>query len=689
MTASAEYQTFHLGPYGYRLDGAYRPDHFALPCLPQVRSGRLAIYPTRETIGPPDPDADDALSTINFMDLSSGIGIRVINPSSDITHSAWATADVRYTDGWTNPPLPAMAQPGSFSGNVSQFLRIGATTYGLWGTSLHPWDSDAHTWGAGTALGATPVGEGVSWNGAAYFPCGATGYVRIAESSPGTLAAPATIAGAASPTSNDPVPTSNPRPLLFTIYQQNLWAITTAATGYVLALSTTGATGEWVWPYQTNRETFVKVNTSVTPRKLLPFINRDGERALWLITNRGGLRYDEGNIAWEETNLWDVPPHPDFGRDAIAWRPGEDLWIVGGGGDMVQYTNANSIQPGAGPGGTGEGLPAAKRGSIVALSSDIANLWALLHGDTSADSTPEIVEDSPYGDAMYVPDALATSAVLAYNGKGWHPLWESSEPTGAPTDIYVSDAPKANGHADYRVFWGVGDEAWSMPCRLTMYSSRQGRERGIDAFAPSSYIEWGEFSGGSIAKRKLASHVAIILNHGAQNGQYVTYEYQTDADPPTLWHTLGSAYDPNKRTVLPFGLSDDTQFSSGLDFLWIKQRLGLFNTGASTTTPDVRAISLGYLITPQDAGNYIFTVPLPLDTDARTEKTRQQIQALLYGYLESREFLHLIWGERHSRVYVAGVSETVYASDDAFGALTLNLIEVRTRDGFTIANGLT
>src|SRR5690606_28005414 len=107
-----------------------------------------------------------------------------------------------------------------------------------------------------------------------------------------------------------------------------------------------------------NRSRFVTINKSYVPRKLIEFINREGGPALWCVHSRGAVRFDEMNNTWTATSLREVPPHPDFGRDALVFRPGEDLWMVAGGGDMLQYTTNNVTQPGAGPGGGQGGIPA-------------------------------------------------------------------------------------------------------------------------------------------------------------------------------------------------------------------------------------------------------------------------------------------------------------------------------------------
>lgn len=676
----AEPSTFILGPYGFLHPetGAYAPEYYTFFTDMSYSGGRLGVYPRRGTQGPTDPDKDDTLSTVNWMDLTGGVGARVINPSSELNMVEWSTMDIRYTDGWTNAPRPIMRQPASFTGNLTDLIVIGTSLYGLWGEHLHKWDADDHTWGNSAAdLSETPVGKAILFNDVAYFPCGSVGYVTVAESAPGTLGLPATIAGAATPPDNDPVPTSNPRPLLFTIYNENLYCLTIASEGYTLALSVTGDTNDWFWPYQTNRNRFVTVNKSYVPRVLLEFINRDGGPALWCVHSRGALRFDEGNNKWTGVSLRDVPPHPDFGRAARVFRSGEDLWIVAGGGDFIQYTTNNVAQPAAGPGGGHGGIPASKRGSIVSMTADLANLYCLMRGNQALDASPSMVEDAP-SDPLYVPDAQATSSLLAYNSKGWFPLWETTVPSGTPSVCLVADPVKADGTCDYRVHWAIGEEAWSAPCRLETYSAQQGREQEIDEFDDINYIQWGKYHAGSISREKLFSHALVLLEHGNADTEYVEIEYQTNADPAGTWHLLGRAWNDETYTILPFGLSADGRFASGLSSLWMRYRLTSYGLGGATSTPVVTAFSVAFLIIPIDAGNFIMRLLLPPDTDPEAEKTREQIKTLMYGFAESREFLHMILDNTHLRAYVAGVSETAVTTRDGWGVMQVNLIQVPT-----------
>lgn len=691
----AEWQTIILAPYGAD------PLAWTFHAQAAVRGGRTKIFPKRGTLGPTDFDRDDTLSTANWSDLSGGSGIAVINPSTDMGKSWWHVADARGTDGWTCPPEAISSRPGTYSGNHVPVGRIGASTYGLWGTAIHKWDPATRTWGNAVAtIGTVVNSEGiVSFNDAMYFPLGSSGYAYVAESAPGTLGSVTTVAGAAAPTANSPVPTSNPRVWAFAVHQQKLWAITTSADGHVLASNTTGASGNWFWPYDDARGTFIKISTSTEPKTLFQFLNTQQERQLWCSSKRGCLIWDPLEMTWQESNLWDVPPHPDFGRCAKVFRPGEAVWIASGGGDLIQYQSNGTVVPASGPGGAGHGLPdvntrlgdgmpASKRGSVVSMATDLANLFLLVQGEQAVGASDDVLEEDDASDPITIPGSEGQSSVIAWTGKGFHPLWESTEPLGTATKIVVSDALDADGNTDYRAFWGTGEDSWSMPCRLTTHSSRQAVDVGnVWRFATSGYIELGEFWAGSFAVHKLASHISITMAK-ANAANYAEYEYQTDHSSLGQWTTLGIANEeePGHDTVLGFNLSDDGLWVKGQHYHWIKQRIRLYGAGG-TTSPVVRGISLAYLPLPQDAATKTYAVQLPTDVSPKSDMTREQIEAKLEALLSAEEFVYLKHQHRTYRAYVASVANTEMLTRDGWGIANVTVIQIPSGVHGTLGDG--
>src|SRR6185369_1332221 len=217
----------------------------------------------------------------------------------------------------------------------------------------------------------------------------------------------------------DPQPTYAPKPLLFGVHQQALWAITVAESGnperdYTLARSMTGNAGDWNWPLNTaaTPARYVKLDDGCVPYQLLTFPTQTGINGLWVSTNQGLAVYDSNDMTWTESLMWNVPPHPDFGRSAAVFRPGEALWVASGGGDLMKLTSNGVIVPASGPGGTGSGLPESRRGSVRSMATDLANLYLLLSKRNT--------------------DGTHNMTLIAGTGIGWHPLWEND-------DVNVSD----------------------------------------------------------------------------------------------------------------------------------------------------------------------------------------------------------------------------------------------------------
>jgi hypothetical protein len=527
----------------------------------------------------------------------------------------------------------------------------------------------------------------VTFNDRMWFPLGGAGYTSITETAPGILGNQITVAGAATPPDNAPVPTSNPKVWAFGVHQEMLWALTISTEGYALASNTDGATNKWVWPFDTGaRQSFVKLNLSTEPWLLFEFNNPKQEPSLWVSTRRGLKTYDANATAWVDSNLVDVPPHPDFGKAVKVWRPGEAAWVAGGGGDLIQYQSDGTVIPASGPGGANQGMPIGRRGSVVSMASDLKNLILLVAGETAFGESASIVEDSEGSDPIYIPGANGITSLIAWTGVGFHPLWESGTDADAPTTVVVSDTTvPSTGKVDYRTFWGVGEDSWSMESQLTTASARQAVELAASGFesprrrfANSAYFEFGEFNAGTLAIRKLFSHAAIFMPY-ASEGNYAWIEYQTQADQFGGWHFLGEARVANQRVVMPFGMTPigDQWASKGLACDWIKTRVWLVGTGGYLA-PVVAGLSLAYMPLPADAATKTYTVLLPPDVDEVTDRTREQTLAMLYRHVISEEFIYLQHLEDTYRAYVASVSETGFLSRDGVGTAQVTVLQIPT-----------
>lgn len=694
--------TIILGPYEI-----VKVNHaayvFPVEKTPPIKTGRTKVFPGHATVGPTDPDFDDTLNTFNVKDLSGGSGIYRINASSDAQNYWWGVASVEGTDGMTSGREAIMRKPAVYEPGCVPLGRIGTSSYALWGTKIHQWDPDTLTWGAALGTIGTVINtEGIAtFNGKMYFPLGDSGYARVGEVSAGTLDTPEIFTGDANPTyETDPDQTS-PRVLMFQVHRDLLWAITTSAQGHAVVASPTGNDDDWHWEQTGSAANgdWIKIDTSFEPRTTAVFPNQQNDVSLWVAGRRGLKVYISADSGWQDTNLTNVPPHPDFGKAMAVFRPGEALHIAGGGGDIIQYTIGGNVVPASGPGGGKEGMPARKQGSAISFASDLFHLYALYKAIRTPNDPDALVEDTPGDDPIYIPQFQSPTILMANNGKGWHPVWESdgeasnsegvTSDQGVPTKVVVSDAEK-NGVTDYRVFWNVGSECWTMTCRLGTHSSRQAIKAALttpsfvgERFRPISYIEWGQFYGTSIAANKLWSHMAFQMDH-ADAVNYAEYSYSTERFGEDNWQFLGVADhddedDEDPRIVLPFGVIDN-EFSQGISSRWLRQRVRLI-CGEATAPPIITSMSLAYLPLTQDAATKAYTIPLPVDVDNRTNKTAEVIINTLESIFSpvdqgDEKFLYMQEGTKKYRAMLSSVTYARTPTNDGPGSLNITVIQI-------------
>ena len=424
---------------------------------------------------------------------------------------------------------------------------------------------------------------------------------------------------------------------------------------------------------------FVKLNTTTEPHVLFEWLTPSMDPiAAWYPPGAACSSTTSPRSSWTPRNLRDVPPHPNFGRAVKIFRPGEAVWVATGGGDVWQMTAGGVVVPASGPGGAKQGMPVGKRGDVISMASDLANLYMLTKGRVEDTADTSFLEDAS-SDPFYVPTASGVSTLISWTGKGFHPLWESSADAGVPTRVVVSDAIDDLGEADYRVFWNTGEDSWSMEGMLDTYSSRQAIHAGatgagLRRFDTTSYIEWGEFYAGTFALSKLASHVNIYMPY-ANATNYVEYEYATEEHDDDEWITLGQVNTQKQLVTLPFGLSADGKFSSGLSNQFLRQRLRFVGAGGYVA-PVVSGLSVAFMPLPGDAATKTYTVPLPIEVDPKTDLTREQIINKLEELVRIEEFVYLKHQERTYRAYVASIGDTGMTSRDASGTLNLTVIQI-------------
>jgi DNA-binding beta-propeller fold protein YncE len=191
------------------------------------------------------------------------------------------------------------------------------------------------------------------------------------------------------------------------------------ATG-ALAWSFTGDSNDWSWIWNTEFGRSTQILDG-TPTQLIPFFDHEGSPTLYVVADNGtAWMFDQTGFTLEPTTI-QFAAHPDFGRTATVWRPGEDLLIAVGLG-LIKYTVAGVKDPEMGL-SRGDGMPYTNLGAIVDLEPETSMLFALVSGTTETSST--FAYDSQWGTVGSGDGELNAPRQLARDGNG---------------DIYVADS---------------------------------------------------------------------------------------------------------------------------------------------------------------------------------------------------------------------------------------------------------
>jgi tripartite motif-containing protein 71 len=347
------------------------------PCEWDVTFNELSIFEKKVTFGRIDKDSDDIVSSYVMSDWSGGGQIDLLT-GADQSRYRHGMLDARTPGAITLPQYVEEITPTGATGDTTYPMgQIGNYPVHIKDDLVYTWDEDTDTLSTGVSISTyTPVGKATRFGSGLYVPLGTDGYAIITLSGTDPVwNRHAGVSEAASSTA-----TSSPNVTDFEVWDNKLWAMT--PTG-VLAYSFTGANNAWAWDqaWAAERAAFLKLDTARTPRRLLTFPDNNGDPCLTIISDAAAYRVDFVSKVYEPTAI-QFPPHPDFGRGATVWRPGEDLKIAVGL-EMISYSTAGVVDPETGL-SRNDGMPFTNLGTITDLEAETSSLYAAVTGSSSS-----------------------------------------------------------------------------------------------------------------------------------------------------------------------------------------------------------------------------------------------------------------------------------------------------------------
>lgn len=292
------------------------------------------------------------------------------------------------------------------------------------------------------------------------------------------------------------------------------------------------------------------------------YLDRDaaGDTIIYASTKKGLYAHSFGNDKWVETQL-SLPGHGTTGSGATTWR---DAAYISAGLDVWAYkvdayygTTISAIGL-----GKDDGLPQLRGGEIVKFIPGYNELFALV------DSTYE--------------GTTSRSTVMAYDGRGWQCVWESSAANvGMSTGIISSVSA-------YRLWFGAGTSLYYIPLQKNI---RNPKKVATYTYATSGVHITPWFDANWVGVKNALRLKTFCKDTTANETVLVQYriDHATTAIAST-WTTLGTiaAAGDGVETEYTFGSSVGTNFKS------IQFKLTLSRGSTTTLSPDVQYMVLEY-----------------------------------------------------------------------------------------------
>ncbi len=678
-----------------------------LPVEGEVRTSQLAVFERKVTIGDASKDSDDYISSWIQGDWSGGGQILDLAEGVEVNRFWWGEAETRFVNQTALPPLVgknAVATNGNVwplgdlwslqTGDIAKFA-VAYAVGGVYYVTLYDPSTDTWSAGASQTWAGPPVSKPVAFRGKAdpavtylVVPLGgaevtaggtqqAYGLLHLGSNGALVSSVVNVAVGGNTETSADGAPAAT----LLLADEGRLLAMDRKGLMWSAADCSSAKWGKlWNPEGQLDGAGALQFDMSQKPKRLVSYMNRNGEPTPMLVTDEGAwyLWSKEGSSYWVKSHI-QYPPHPDFGNGVAVWRPGEDLWMTAGV-DCVRLTSANVVVPMSGP-SRDDGMPLERRGLIKDLVPEMSCLFALIDGDSSSGQSQTWVEDGGLynDDAPYFSAGKSYPSLMAFTGTGWHTLWSPEGETATFTWGVLSKLNKG-----YRLWWGMSDGSvrW-FKLRRTFHNPRSGLDltngSGVDEYALTGYLETGRFDAAMRGFDKIASHVVIYADYASAKEKIIV-QYRTDQIPN--YKDLGVVTAKGK-TSIPFNVVDE--FSAGSQFNWIQFRIELQRDPSDVTrTPILDSFVLHFVKVPQNTASFVFTVPLPKRD--WMGKSAGEIVRHLNGLLEHGGFIKFVHGAgwdddgETTKVYrgkVAGISGADATGEDYSGARTVNFIALQ------------
>ncbi len=373
--------------------------------------------------------------------------------------------------------------------------------------------------------------------------------------------------------------------------------------------------------------------------QLIEWRDRYGRRALYCLTSRTLLGYDDDSNTWQEFATSPLRPLPGIGntwKNAVAvwayvWPRDDNLYVAHGQDGLLQYTGStiDYLSPNK-PGG----LPLGRRMTLTGIVGN--NRFIFVNG-------------YPAGSAL---DSTSEGATIALSAaQGWHTLWRDTALLRWPLAVGYGNGTLYTLRDDGTVWSQSVPEVPDLPTNAVGRAYDTTQTQGhytaiIDSGHPN------------IPMQPLAVEVWCRNGRalGLAAGTSVEVFYRTNVT--NTWTSLGTL---TSASSFPARLP----INAGVGALCndIDLRLDL-STSSSTATPDVTDLILHFIQQPMVRAQYTVTLDLR-DTNPVFKNDAEELPGRYYQYTAAqlRASLYALAGLSSTNNFRAQVVPFAYAGD--------------------------
>lgn len=426
------------------------------------------VFGRKVNQGDPGPDDHPSFSTSIQTAWDGGGLVKNMNPAADTNRFHKSSAETQYPGALAlGPKTFEYAAPNGEPGTPYVIGDFVDRLYVVWADSLYTLDQQTDEWTFISYITGVPAGA-----------IDGTVYREQSASSPKALLMffPTNVGyTVVSETNAVSMGVGDGFVVDFEIWDDKLFALRTDGT---LWWTTRNPTVTTDWNFSG------AIPDGSVPRRLLAFVDKQGEPCLFIVTNHTTWKHDFANTMLHKDDLH-YPKHPYMGKAAINHR--NEVWTSVGTG-VFRFDN-NTISPQGLD--SRDGLDPEYRGFIADFESAQPGLYALVQGAVIADdplSNSAMMEAGPGGLGLDVRPVKANNSVYLWNGFGWHHRWHGLG--DAPTNIKLSNVQNV-----YRIYWGANGKLFSQIMPWVYFNPADLDTAGYP-FAPfaeheSSWNAWG------------------------------------------------------------------------------------------------------------------------------------------------------------------------------------------------------